>query len=69
VILIHADNLTLFNMRAFIQRFDSRDKNIDITMMTFHADMPETCGVVELDEHGVVRAFYEKLKVYQYFRM
>lgn len=62
VILIHADNLTLFNMKSFIKKFDSRDKNIDITMMTFHTDMPETCGIVELDECGVVCSFYEKVK-------
>lgn len=62
VMLIHADNLSLFDVRAFIERFERRDENIDITMMTFYADKPETCGIVELDEKGAVRAFHEKVK-------
>lgn len=62
VMLIHADNLSLFDVREFIQKFDNRESGIDITMMTFHTDAPETCGIVELDEMGVVRAFHEKVK-------
>jgi len=30
--------------------------------MTFRTDTPESCGIVELDEHSVVRAFHEKVK-------
>lgn len=62
VMLIHADNLSLFDARAFVERFEKRDENIDITMMTFHADRPETCGIVELDEKDAVCAFHEKVK-------
>lgn len=62
VMLIHADNLSLFDMHAFMEKFYSRDKNIDITMMTFHTDVPETCGIVELDARGAVCAFHEKVK-------
>jgi len=62
VMLIHADNLSLFDVRTFMQKFHSRDKDIDMTMMTFNADKPETCGVVELNAHGVVCAFHEKVK-------
>lgn len=61
VLLIHADNLSLFDMDAFKQRFDLRDKNIEMTMMTFDTDSPETCGVVELDERGTVCALHEKV--------
>lgn len=62
VMLIHADNLSFFDVRAFEEQFYSRDKNIDITMMTFHTDAPETCGIVELDAMGVVQALHEKVK-------
>lgn len=62
VMLIHADNLSLFDVRTFMERFEQRDENIDVTMMTFHADRPETCGIVELDEKGAVCAFHEKVK-------
>ncbi len=58
--LIHADNLSLFDVRALVGRFETRAADIDITMMTFHTDTPKTCGIVELDKRGVVRAFIEK---------
>ena len=61
IMLIHADNLSLFNARSFMNMFYSRGKGIEITMMTFRTDKPETCGVVELDENGTVVAFHEKV--------
>jgi mannose-1-phosphate guanylyltransferase len=30
-------------------------------MMTFKTPTPHTCGIVETDEHGCVRAFHEKV--------
>ncbi len=60
--LVHADNLTLFDLQSFVARFETRTPNIDITMMTFRTDAPETCGIVELDHDGVVQAFHEKVK-------
>jgi mannose-1-phosphate guanylyltransferase len=61
VMLIHADNLSLFDVRAFMDRYYTRADNIDITMMTFNTDAPQTCGIVELDERGAVIAFHEKV--------
>ncbi len=60
--LVHADNLSSFDVRAFIRRYEKREKGIEITMMTFDAAEPEECGIVELDERGVVTAFHEKAK-------
>jgi mannose-1-phosphate guanylyltransferase len=62
IMLIHADNLSFFDVREFIHKFEDRGRGIDITMMTFHTDAPETCGIVELDEISVVQAFHEKVK-------
>lgn len=62
IMMIHADNLSLFDVRAFVERFRVRDRHIEITMMTFSTDVPEACGIVELDERGTVCAFYEKVK-------
>lgn len=62
VMLIHADNLSLFDVREFMRKFDNRESGIDITMMTFDTGAPETCGIVRLDEMGVVCAFHEKVK-------
>ena len=61
VMLVHADNLSLFDVRAFIARFETRPPGVDMTMMTFLTDAPETCGIVELDPAGIVRAFHEKV--------
>ena len=32
-----------------------------MTMMTFRTDDPSSCGIVELDERGVVIGFHEKV--------
>lgn len=60
--LIHADNLSSFDVRAFIKRFENRPRGIDMTMLTFRTDAPETCGIVELDGEGIVRTFHEKVR-------
>ena len=62
LMLAHADNLSSFDVRAFVRRYELRDKGIEITMMTFDAADPQTCGIVELDQRGVVKAFHEKVK-------
>lgn len=61
VMLVHADNLSRFDVGAYIQSHLNRPAGCEITMMTFVADDPESCGIVELDERGVVRAFHEKV--------
>lgn len=60
VLLIHADNLSLFSLQKFIDAFINRPKKIEITMMTFTTDAPENCGIVELNHDGIVHNFYEK---------
>lgn len=62
IMVIHADNLSLFDVKAFVKCFEQRPAGIDITMMTFRTDAPETCGIVELDDAGIVRGFHEKVK-------
>ena len=56
----HADNLTRFDVAAFIDAHARRPPGTEITMMTFETDRPETCGIVELDDRGIVTAFHEK---------
>lgn len=60
--LVHADNLSFCDFQAFIDAHTHRPKGCEITMMLFHADNPSSCGIVELDEQGVVRQFHEKVK-------
>ena len=57
----HADNLTRFDVGAFIHAHEYRATGVDITMMTFDTDTPENCGIVELDARGVVIKFHEKV--------
>ncbi|MGE3261183.1 MAG: nucleotidyltransferase family protein [Bacteriovoracia bacterium] len=59
--VVHADNLSLFRVEDFIQAHKNRPENCLITMMTFETDSPSTCGIVELDAKGLVRAFHEKV--------
>ena len=60
-LLAHADNLTRFDVTAFIAAHRRRKAGTEITMMTFETDAPRTCGIVEQDEDGIVRAFHEKV--------
>lgn len=60
-IVAHADNLTRFDVRAFINSHLNRSGGIEITMMTFDTDAPRSCGIVEVDTNGVVVGFHEKV--------
>lgn len=62
LMLVHADNLSIFNVSAFMQRYTNREKNVEISMMTFNTSEPEACGIVALDDCGIVTAFHEKEK-------
>lgn len=58
----HADNLSKFNIKEFVAKFQFRPKHIDITMMTFLTDSPQLCGILKLNEYNEVINFYEKSK-------
>src|SRR4029079_7105154 len=60
-LVAHADNLTRFDVGAFIERHATRPAGCAITMMTFDTDAPPTFGTVEEDAQGRVRAFHEKV--------
>lgn len=61
VMVIHADNLCLSNLMLFKKAHDLRPKNTDITMLTFRSDDPAACGIVEVDDDGIVQALHEKV--------
>lgn len=58
--VIHADNLSLFDVSEFMEGHVRRPTGTEITMMTFNTPNPKSCGIVEVDSKGVVRAFHEK---------
>ncbi|MBP6917390.1 MAG: nucleotidyltransferase family protein [Legionellaceae bacterium] len=57
----HADNLTRFSVEDFIATHVRRKPGIEITMMTFQTDNPQSCGIVELDAANTVVGFHEKV--------
>ena len=61
-LLIHADNATDFKLYELIEAHQKRPKDCLLTMLTFDTDNPESCGIVEIDARGVVKAFHEKVE-------
>ncbi|WP_407658548.1 nucleotidyltransferase family protein [Leptospira limi] len=62
-LLVHGDNLCVCDLESFVKfHFSERPKGCSITMMTFRTDSPKTCGIVELDQHGIVQKFHEKVE-------
>ena len=59
--LIHADNFCRADFQEFIKAHHERPSECMMTMMTFRTDTPSLCGIVELDNKGVVVSFYEKV--------
>ena len=59
-LLIHADNATDFDLKKLIAAHHQRPKGCLLTMLTFNTDNPQSCGIVEIDNQGVVQAFHEK---------
>jgi len=62
LLLVHADNWSCCNYSNFLDyHHNYRPKNTLITMMTFACENPSSCGVVELNNEGVVIEFHEKV--------
>ncbi|MEI6261021.1 MAG: nucleotidyltransferase family protein [Deltaproteobacteria bacterium] len=61
LMLVHADNLSIFDVQSFINHHLNRPAGCEITMMTFKTPTPHTCGIIETDENGCVQAFHEKV--------
>ena len=60
-LLIHADNYCLENFSSFLRAHSLRPRGCLMTMMTFRATDPSTCGIVEVDKNGIVTSFHEKV--------
>ena len=62
LMLIHADNLSVFSFDSFYQFHLAHRHQGQISMMTFTTDQPKNCGIVELDDNGKLLAFHEKVE-------
>ena len=61
-LLAHADNLTDFDVAGLARAHAARPAGVAITMLAFRTDSPRSCGILETDARGVVRAFHEKVE-------
>jgi len=58
----HADNWCICDLSEFIRyHLFERPANTSMTMMTFRTNTPESCGIVSINDHGVVYDFQEKV--------
>ncbi len=57
----HADNLSFFSMEEFYSCHKNRPANCLVSAMSFITPTPETCGIFEIDDKGMVLAFHEKV--------
>ena len=60
-LIIHADNYCLADFTAFQRAHINRPAECLMNMMTFRTNNPSSCGIVKLDERGIVSDFYEKV--------
>lgn len=61
-LLAHADNLTDFDVAEFRRRHEARPPRCAMSMLAFRTDAPRSCGILDLDGDGVVKAFHEKVE-------
>lgn len=61
-LVAHADNLTDFDVAGLVLAHARRPAGCAITMLAFRTDAPRSCGILETDPRGVVRAFHEKVE-------
>ena len=59
-LLIHADNYTNLNLNEFIKFHVNSKNNTLLSMVTFMTDDPQKCGIVKVNEKGVLIDFEEK---------
>lgn len=60
VIMIHADNITNFDIKSLLEIDQTKNDGSIITMLTFNTKTPKSCGVVITDENMILKEFYEK---------
>ena len=58
VLVCNVDNLTDFNLRSLIDAHE--EGGAVATLAVFHADRPQECGIVEIDDAGRMIGFVEK---------
>lgn len=60
-LVAHADNLTDFDLPEFARIHAERPAGVELTMLAFRTDMPETCGILEVRADRLLAGFHEKV--------
>ncbi len=60
-LVLHADNLCDDDLVELLHAHKSRPEGCVMTMLTFDADNPSACGIVETDSRGVLIALHHKV--------
>lgn len=60
-LIIHADNVTDFDIKNLLEAHENRPKNCVMTMLTFNTNDPSSCGIVETNKLGIIQSFHEKV--------
>ena len=58
--LLHADNYCVEDLSSLMNAHKSRPKECLMTMLTFKSSNPSYCGIVSLNDEGIVIDFNEK---------
>lgn len=58
--VIHADNYCGSDLSEMVKAHNSRSAQVLATLLLFETQQPESCGIVRLDQHSLLRDFYEK---------
>tara|TARA_B110000090_G_C13308873_1_gene418788 strand:+ start:411 stop:1124 length:714 start_codon:yes stop_codon:yes gene_type:complete len=65
VLIAHADNLTVFSLDSFLEKYFLRPKECIGTMMLFKTDRFESCGIVDYDHaNSKILGYVEKPEKY-----
>tara|TARA_Y100000739_G_C20602572_1_gene463731 strand:- start:885 stop:1601 length:717 start_codon:yes stop_codon:yes gene_type:complete len=62
IIMIHADNITNFDLSELLKADEKKPNNCLMTMLTFDTDSPQSCGIVERSKDMIIRKFHEKVE-------
>lgn len=57
---VHVDNYTDVNLYNMLCQHNSRTLGCLITLATFRTKSPESCGIIKVDDKGIVTKFVEK---------
>ena len=61
-LLIHADNAMASDLDTFLEVHKNKSQSCLLTMLTFTTTSPSSCGIVGVNDKGIVIEFHEKVE-------